>query len=231
MKGRAVRLATKPIASAARIGSRPIARATSVAVARARSEVRSPATTSTSRIAAGGLKKCMPQTRSGRSHPGGDRGHRQRGGVGGQDRLGPADGGQPAEQLALQLQVLGGRLDHQLAPRQALELRGGAEASRRGLGLRLRPAAAVGSLDQRVAKPLLAGVEGIGAPGRAGRSRIAPGSASCAIPAPIVPAPTTPTRSITPGVAEAARPRSNRRRPRPATCARPRRGCRGRRRP
>ena len=51
----------------------------------------SPATTSTSRISAGGLKKCMPTTRLGPGHPGGDLGHRERGGVGGEDGLRAAD--------------------------------------------------------------------------------------------------------------------------------------------
>ena len=86
-------------------------------------------------------------------HPGGDRGHRERGGVGGQDRLGSADAGEPREQLALQLQVLGRSLDHQLAAGQVLQPRRCAKAGRCGLGLGLRPAAAVGSLHQRRAKP------------------------------------------------------------------------------
>jgi hypothetical protein len=50
-----------------------------------------------------------------------DRSHRQGGRVRGQDRLGRADAGQPPEQLALQVQILGRRLDHQLAPAQILE--------------------------------------------------------------------------------------------------------------
>ena len=67
VKGRAQRLATKPIASRARIGVRPIAAPASVAAARAGSALASPATISTSFIAGGGLKKCMPTIRSGRS--------------------------------------------------------------------------------------------------------------------------------------------------------------------
>ena len=86
-------------------------------------------------------------------HPGGDRGHRERGGVGGQDRLGSADAGELREQLALQLQVLGSSLDHQLAAGQVLQPRRCAKAGRCGLGLGLRPPAAVGSLHQRRAKP------------------------------------------------------------------------------
>jgi hypothetical protein len=65
VKGRAQRLATKPVESRARMGVRPIRSATPVVAARASSELSSPATTSTSSISAGGLKKCMPTTRSG----------------------------------------------------------------------------------------------------------------------------------------------------------------------
>ena len=59
----------KPGESVQRTGSRPMARAaasTDASVASAESSV---ATTSTSLISAGGLKKCMPQTRSGWGRP------------------------------------------------------------------------------------------------------------------------------------------------------------------
>ena len=62
-------MATKPGLSLARIGVRPIRSATSVAAASAASEERSAATTSTSFISGGGLKKCMPTTRSGFGTP------------------------------------------------------------------------------------------------------------------------------------------------------------------
>ena len=77
----------KPGLSLARIGVRPMRRPTSVVASSARSEESAVATTSTSFISAGGLKKCIPTTRSGPRRLGGDRGHRQRGGVGGEDRL------------------------------------------------------------------------------------------------------------------------------------------------
>ena len=63
--GRTQRLATKPTESRARIGVRPIPRATSVASSSAGSPLSSPATTSTSCMRAGGLKKCMPTIRVG----------------------------------------------------------------------------------------------------------------------------------------------------------------------
>ena len=47
-----------------------------------------PATTSTSCMTGGGLKKCMPTTRSGPRHAGGERGHAQRRGVGGEHAVG-----------------------------------------------------------------------------------------------------------------------------------------------
>jgi hypothetical protein len=62
-------LATKPGVSLARIGVLPIATATAVVAASASSDERSAATTSTSFINTGGLKKCMPTTRSGWGTP------------------------------------------------------------------------------------------------------------------------------------------------------------------
>ena len=55
----------KPGLSLARIGVRPIRRPTSVLASSAAAEESAVATTSTSFISAGGLKKCMPTTRSG----------------------------------------------------------------------------------------------------------------------------------------------------------------------
>ncbi len=55
----------KPGLSLARIGVRPMREPTSVVAARASSLESAVATTSTSFISAGGLKKCMPTTRSG----------------------------------------------------------------------------------------------------------------------------------------------------------------------
>ena len=74
------------------------------------------ATTSTSRITGAGLKKCRPTTRPGWRGRRGDRGHRQRGGVGGQDGVRPADTVQLGEDRALELQPLGHGLDGQVGP-------------------------------------------------------------------------------------------------------------------
>ena len=65
VKGRARRLAMKPGLSLARIGVRPMRAPTSAAASSAAGEESAVATTSTSFISAGGLKKCMPTTRSG----------------------------------------------------------------------------------------------------------------------------------------------------------------------
>ena len=61
------------------------------AVANASSSTTAVRTTSTSGISGAGLKKCRPTTRSGRPLAGRDRRHRQRRGVGREDRLGPAE--------------------------------------------------------------------------------------------------------------------------------------------
>ncbi len=69
VKGRARRLAMKPGLSLARIGVRPMRVPTSVVVSSASGEESAVATTSTSFISAGGLKKCMPTMRSGPGTP------------------------------------------------------------------------------------------------------------------------------------------------------------------
>ena len=67
--GRLQRLTMKPGASAASITRLPIASPASRAIASASAVDSAPATTSTSRILAGGLKKCMPTTRPGFGRP------------------------------------------------------------------------------------------------------------------------------------------------------------------
>ena len=52
-----------------------------------------------------------------------DLGHRQAGGVGGEDRVGADDGVELAEDLALEVQVLGHGLDHQVTVGQVLQCR------------------------------------------------------------------------------------------------------------
>ena len=97
--------------------------ATSVAAASASGAVASPATTSTSRISGGGLKKCMPQTRSGRSAPAAIAVTESEEVLVASTASGRADPLQGREQLALELEPLGRRLDHQLAAGEVGELR------------------------------------------------------------------------------------------------------------
>ena len=155
-KGRASRLATKPGLSLARIGVRPIRSATSVVAASACSEERSAATTSTSFISAGGLKKCMPTTRSGSGTSAAISVTAQRGGVGGEDRLRAAGLGQRGEQLALQLEVLGRRLDHQVAAGQVVELGRAPTRLDGGVAFGRAPALALDALGQGLAQPFAA---------------------------------------------------------------------------
>ena len=113
------------------------------------------ATTSTSFISAGGLKKCMPTTRSGSGTPAAIS-------VTGSEEVlvariasGPQTlAASDREQLALQLEVLGRRLDHQVAAGEVVELGDGAQAAARRLGVVLAPPAALGALRQRRAHPL-----------------------------------------------------------------------------
>ena len=146
----------KPGLSLARIGVRPIRRPTSVVAASAASRGRSAvATTSTSFISAGGLKKCMPTTRSGSGTSAAIVGHRQRGGVAGEDRL-RAAGRRPARRTA-RASAPGPRAPPRSPGRSRRARRGSAAAPTRP------PAASAssslqqplrGALRQRLAQPL-----------------------------------------------------------------------------
>ena len=154
--GRPQRLTRKPGPSAARITRLPIASPASRASASARSPVWSARITSSSSISGGGLKKCMPTTFSGSRGRAGQRGHRDRAGVGGQHGVGrrrPRDS--CGEQLALEVGPLGRGLDHQLAAGQAVERGGGFEQ----VGRRRVGAALGGPALEAVAHPPLARLE------------------------------------------------------------------------
>ena len=85
--------------------------------------VSSPATISTRRISGGGLKKCIPHTRSGRSTPAAIAVTEREEVLVARIALGPAELGELGEQGALQLEVLRRRLDHELALRPASSTR------------------------------------------------------------------------------------------------------------
>ena len=122
--GRPQRFTRKPGPSLARITVLPIASPVARATATARSPVWSARITSSSSISGGGLKKCMPDHVLGPRRRARERGHGDRRGVRGEHRVVAAHLRQPGEQLALQLEALGRRLDHQLAWRQALQRAG-----------------------------------------------------------------------------------------------------------
>ena len=119
--GRATRLAMKPISSAARTGVRPMRSATPRSAATTCSAVSSPGTTSTSFISAGGLKKCIPQTRSGPGTPAAIAVTESEEVLVARIASSPQTSARRAEQLALHLQVLRRGLDHQLAAREVVE--------------------------------------------------------------------------------------------------------------
>ena len=197
MNGRAARLATKPIPSAARIGSRPIARATSVGGGQRLLGCL---------VAGDDFDQAHPRRRVEEVHAadpvglfdsGGDRGHGQGGGVGGEDRVRAANLLQPREQAPLELEVLRRSFDHELAVRDVLQAWRLAKPRGRRLGGARAPAPALGPSGERLAQLRGTRLE-------RGRDRVVEvgvkppeagelGDAG----APSVPAPRTATRSIT----------------------------------
>jgi hypothetical protein len=175
-------------------GVLPQSRASCSAAARVAAAVASPRTTSTSRMRGAGLKKCSPTTRSGRCSPAAmavteiDEVFRR------DHRLRPDRRLDVAQHLALDLQVLGDRLqDH------------GAAGERGDVGHDVQPRQRLARL--RAAQPAAVDVPVESFPdpadgllrraGRASssRTRCPARAATSAIPAPIVPAPRTPTTS------------------------------------
>ena len=160
------RLTRKPGPSAARITRLPIASPASVATSSARSPVWSAAITSTSRIALRQVEEVHAHHKLGARGGAGQRGHRDGGGVGGEHRL-RRDHRQLLEQLALELAALRRGLDDQLAAHEVLQPR------RRG------------RVTQTALQRLGVGVV---------QQRLHPRrDADWAMPAPIVPAPATPS--------------------------------------
>ncbi len=90
---------------------------------------------------------------------GGDRGDRQGGGVRRQHGVVAAGILEPAEQAALQLDVLGRRLDHEGAGAEVVEAGGGADPRRGRLGLGGGPALAFGAAVEVCAQPFETALE------------------------------------------------------------------------
>ena len=123
----------KPGVSLQATGSLPSRCANANAASKASSLVCAVRTTSTSGSTGAGLKKCMPTTRSGVCVAVGDLRDRERRGVRGEDRGRRDEAVELAEELALDLEILEGRLDHELAVREVGELGRQRQAAERGV--------------------------------------------------------------------------------------------------
>ena len=118
----------------------------------------------------------MPTTRSGSGRLGGDRGDRQRGGVGGEDRLRPAGLGELGEQLAASARGPRARPRSPGRSRRGRRARRrSASAAARGLGLLGAPHLALDALRQRLDDPLGARLERLRDRVLESRSRSRPG--------------------------------------------------------
>ena len=157
-KGRARRLATKPGLSLARIGVRPIRSATSVVAASASSEERSAATTSTSFISAGGLKKCMPTTRSGCGTPSAIAATRSEEVLLAKTGSGPSACARPVKISRFSSSFSGAASIDQLAAAQLVQLGRGLDPRGGGLGVVDAPAPALGAFVERLPQRLGAGL-------------------------------------------------------------------------
>ena len=144
--GRLQRLTMNPGASVQRTGVRPIRSATSTVAASAGSAVDSPATTSTSFISAGGLKKCMPQIRSGRAASAAIALTESEEVLVASTASAPQAASRRGEQVALELELLGRGLDHDAAAGRGPRARPPRRTPRgRRLGLGGAPAIALGA--------------------------------------------------------------------------------------
>ncbi len=135
----------KPGLSLARIGVRPMRRPTSVVASSAGSAELAVATTSTSFISAGGLKKCMPTTRSGW-------GTSVAIAVTGSEEVllariasGPQASASAANSSRFSSRSSGAASITRSHSPRSREARGAADPGARGFGLRLAPAALLGA--------------------------------------------------------------------------------------
>ena len=159
VKGRARRLARKPGLSLARIGVRPIRLA----------DLGGRRQGALGRVGRGDHLDQLHQRRRVEEvhadHPlgvrrlGGDRGDRREEVLVARIVSGPQASARAGEQLALQLQLLGRRLDHQIAAGEVGEARGGVDQLACRLGLRLAPQSLRGALRQVGPQPLDPGAE------------------------------------------------------------------------
>ena len=113
-----MRLTMKPGVSLQLTGRLPACSAHSYAFRTASSLERRARTISTSGKTGAGLKKCMPTTRSGRSHRLGDLGDRERRCVRREDGVRSRDAVELGEELALRFELFHDRLDDEIAVRE-----------------------------------------------------------------------------------------------------------------
>ena len=127
----------------------------------------------------------------------GDRVDRDRGRVRGENCVRPDDAVELGEDLALRLELLDDRLDHEVALREVGELGREAQPPERRVTLLGRGLALLDRRGRRSARSSHAPSRRAPRSPRGRPSRIRPAPTTCAMPAPIVPRPTTPTRRIT----------------------------------
>ena len=182
----------KPGVSAATTGVLPSWRARSATLSATAGAVIGPAITSTSAMSGTGLKKCMPRTRSGRAVAAAMRATDSELVFVARIVVVAGDGVEAAERVALELELLGDRLDHQVGDGQRLQAGGRADARERVGRILRRKLLLLDLARQEAADPLLRALGG--AVDRVvDSSTSSPASAAtCAMPAPIVPAPRTP---------------------------------------
>ena len=156
-----------------------------------------------------------------------DAGHRQAAGVGGQQRPWRGGGIQQSKGLALELQVLGDRLDHQLGGGQIFQTVLRSDATHRRVAIRRRELLLLHAPRQEAGHPVACLVHRPRQRGRAAAPRSPARAATWAMPAPIVPG-AQHAEARDPAAAlsgqRSAAPASRRRRPRPRRgprCGRP----------
>ena len=152
-----------------------------------------------------GLKKCMPPTRSGCFKPSSSDPTRERRRVGRQHGVRPRPAVQLAEDGPLGVEVFDGRFDDDVHVLEAVPVRRAAHGGGALLGLGLRQHAPLDRLVEQVLDARQSRVEG-GLVDLAHDDLEAPRTAaSWAMPAPMTPAPTTPTRRTSGGATAAQR--------------------------
>ncbi len=144
----------------ARTGVLPHANAVAYVASATSGDVASPLTISTSGITAAGMKKCIPTTRSGTLQPGGKRRDRQRRRVRREDAIVARHVLDPREELALRVEILDDRLDHQLGDAHVGQRDDRCDPRERRIRVGLREPALGDHSPERLGNALLRGIAG-----------------------------------------------------------------------